>query len=55
MGLMNLIFMIPMPVMSFFGMGFFAFRYWIEKYNLIFVYFQDFESECRMLDILVFH
>lgn len=38
MALMSLIFSTSMPMCSFFAMVFFFFRYYIEKYNFIFVY-----------------
>jgi hypothetical protein len=42
-----------MPMCSFFAMAFFFFRYYIEKYNMMFVYQQDFESRGHLRDILI--
>jgi hypothetical protein len=41
---LGLIFSGVMPPVSFFLMIFFFFRYYIDKYNLIFVYSRDFEG-----------
>lgn len=43
-GLMSLIFSTVMPFCSFFAFFFFFFRYYIEKYNFLFVYQSQFES-----------
>ena len=52
-GLISLIFAVPMPIMSMFGALFFFFKYFIDKYNIIYVYQQDFESDCRMRNDLI--
>ena len=36
--LLCLLFCVAMPIMSFFAAFFFAFRFYIEKYNMLFVY-----------------
>lgn len=47
-GLMSLLFSTSIPIVSFFAMFFFFARYFIEKYNVIFVYQQEFESRGTM-------
>jgi hypothetical protein len=41
---MALIFSGTMPLISFFAMLFFSFKYYIDKYNLTFVYNKEFEG-----------
>ena len=41
---LSLLFCISMPVITFFATGFFLFRYYIEKYNMLFVFVKGFES-----------
>lgn len=41
---MGLIFTCSIPLISFFLSFFFFFRYYIDKYNLIFVYNREFEG-----------
>jgi hypothetical protein len=41
---MSLLFSTAMPIVTVFAALFFFFRYYIEKYNLVFVYQQDYES-----------
>lgn len=38
------IFSAAVPLISFFGFLFFAFKYFIDKYNFVFVYQTEFES-----------
>ena len=52
-GLMSLIFSTVMPILTLFSFIFFATRYYIEKYNVIFVYMQDFDSKGTMLQVIV--
>lgn len=42
---MSLLFSAAMPIVSLFAFCFFGFRFYIEKYNFIYVYQQDFESK----------
>ena len=42
---LGIIFSAVMPPISFFLMIFFFFRYYIDKYNLIFVYNREFEGK----------
>jgi hypothetical protein len=39
-----LLFSVIMPISTIFGFSFFLFRYYIEKYNMMFVFVKDFES-----------
>jgi hypothetical protein len=41
----SLLFSVIMPIMTVFGFSFFVFRYFIEKYNMLFVFVKDFESQ----------
>ena len=42
--LICLLFTAVVPIMSIFAWAYFAFKYRVEKYNLIFLYFRKFES-----------
>jgi hypothetical protein len=52
-GMLSLIFSTAMPLLSLFAMIFFATRYFIEKYNILFVYRQDFDSKGNNLKAIV--
>ena len=41
---MSLMFSVTMPIVNIFAVIFFAMRYYIEKYNFLFVYQQEYES-----------
>lgn len=53
--MMCLVFSIAMPLMSGFAAVFFFFRYYIEKYNMLFVYWQDFEAQGTLRKSVVKH
>ena len=42
---MSLLFSISLPIISIFAVLFFFLRYYIEKYNFLFVYEKEFESK----------
>jgi hypothetical protein len=42
---MSLVFSISLPIISIFAVLFFFLRYYIEKYNFLFVYEKEFESK----------
>ena len=48
-----LLVIVPMPIVSSFAALFFSFRYYIEKYNILFVYRQGFESHGRLLEVVI--
>lgn len=47
--LMSLVFSVTMPILTGVGFCFCASRYYIEKYNVLFVYQKDFDSKGTML------
>lgn len=47
--LMSLVFSVTMPILTGVGFCFCASRYFIEKYNVLFVYQKDFDSQGTML------
>ena len=48
-----LLVIVPMPIVSSFAALFFTFRFYIEKYNILFVYRQGFESHGRLLEVVI--
>lgn len=41
------------PLASFFGFLFFFIKFYVEKYNMIFVYLKEFEAKGRLKDHII--
>jgi hypothetical protein len=50
---MSLLFCVVMPIVTLFASGFFMFRYYIEKYNMLFVFLKDYESHGEFMDYII--
>jgi len=50
-----LLFSVIMPITTFFGLFFFVFRYYIEKYNMLFVFVKDFGSHGTLRRKVIWH
>ena len=48
-----MIFSVLMPLASFFGFLFFFLKFYVEKYNMIFVYLKEFEARGRLKKYII--